>query len=72
MFDAPGVQRVGLPKRMVAARQALQQLHGGDGPHDERRFGPVELVEHTIARGKSHVLEELTRVERLGGEGLVS
>jgi hypothetical protein len=30
--------------------------------------GFVELVEHTVCRGREHVKEELDKVEALGGE----
>ena len=63
VFDAPLIEQVGLTKRLDAARSALAE-HAGANEH-------VEIVEHTVCRGKEHVQETLTQIEAVGGEGLM-
>jgi DNA ligase-1 len=60
IFDAP-TQEADFEERMQFLRDSLA---GNKTQH-------VRLLEHTQCRGAEHLREELTRVESLGGEGLM-
>lgn len=46
----------------------LEKLFGKGGTHASDK---VQVVEHTVAKDRKHVLDELKKVETLGGEGLM-
>ena len=60
IFDAP-TQEASFEERMQFLRDSLA---GNKARH-------LRLLEHTQCRGAEHLREELTRVESLGGEGLM-
>ena len=58
VFDAPLVQG-GFEERLEAARQAVANLEF------------AETLQHTPCRDDDHLKEELGRIEKLGGEGVM-
>ncbi len=64
VFDIPSKGDDPFEKRI----KHLERLFGEKGTHASDK---VEVVEHIAAKSREHVLEELKKVETLGGEGLM-
>jgi DNA ligase 1 len=62
VFDAPEAGG-GIAERLSVARESIEVAGGGGGS--------CEVLEHVICRGNEHVIEELARIEGLGGEGVM-
>ncbi|KAF9020124.1 DNA ligase/mRNA capping enzyme [Hymenopellis radicata] len=64
VFDIPSKGNEPFEKRI----KHLERLFGEEGPYESDK---VKVVEHIAAKSREHVLEELKKVETLGGEGLM-
>ncbi|KAJ1539952.1 hypothetical protein HK405_012238, partial [Cladochytrium tenue] len=62
VFDAPSLGEQPFEKRLETARAHFASVAG---------VGHVEVVAHTRCKGAEHLREELAKVEKKGGEGLM-
>ncbi len=46
----------------------LNKLFGSNGTHQSDK---VNVVEHEVVKDRQHVLDQLKKIESLGGEGLM-
>jgi len=64
IFDVPSLGDKPFEERI----EFLKKTFGPGGTHESKH---VEVVEHTLATSRQHVLDKLKEIETLGGEGLI-